>query len=333
MAINRIAEPANPPTAIGDWTQAIALIRALASSTEIPLRVVGSNVAKGAVFYIGGTLYQADGDTAITGSASNYVKLTPSGDGSTVAAAFVASLTGVTWNSTYCGYYDASGNLYVFDEWKAYTAGAIASIRRDRDVAVPMGTGWLAALAVNIASGWASVFSVALGANWQYALSHAMGTNWGTTLATALGTNWPKALAASAGAGILAQLLTVDGAGSSLDADKLDGLHASESTISTVASRTAEGRIYGPIAPRVAFYGPSSSGDVFSALAPFIPTNGMTIIVNGFISIGTVYGTIAYATRQSSTEIRIFCHSGSTTVTFAVSTSGSSDPAIAMMAF
>jgi hypothetical protein len=196
MAINRVQEPANPPTAIGDWTKIIAEMRAVALGIEMPLRVIGSNIVKGAVFQIGGTLYLADADTAISGSASNYVKITPSGDGSVCTASFVSSLTGVVWNSTYCGWYDTGSpaSFYEFDEGKAFTAGQIAAIRRNRDVTIPMGTGWLA------------------------------------VLAAALGANWSNALAASAGAGILAQLLTVDGVGSGLDADLLEGQHAGNSS-------------------------------------------------------------------------------------------------------
>jgi hypothetical protein len=41
----------------------------------------------------------------------------------------VASLSGVAWNDTYKGYYDGSGNLYIFNEAKAFSAGAIALIQ------------------------------------------------------------------------------------------------------------------------------------------------------------------------------------------------------------
>jgi len=75
---------------------------------------------------MGGTVYHSTAATAIGGGASAYIKLTPSGDGSTLAADYVADLTGVTWNSTYNGYYDISGNAYVFDELDAYYANEIS---------------------------------------------------------------------------------------------------------------------------------------------------------------------------------------------------------------
>ncbi len=40
----------------------------------------------------------------------------------------MANLAGVTWNAAYNGYYDVSGNLYIFNEGKAVQAGEIASV-------------------------------------------------------------------------------------------------------------------------------------------------------------------------------------------------------------
>jgi hypothetical protein len=114
MAINKVPFPASVPAAVGDYQKQNALIAALVGQVDGAQKVVGSNVVKGAVFNVGGTLYLAADDTAISGVASDYVKLTPSGDTLTLAAAFVATLSGVAWNSEYKGYYDGSGNLYVF---------------------------------------------------------------------------------------------------------------------------------------------------------------------------------------------------------------------------
>ena len=74
----------------------------------------GSHIRSGALFNIGGVMFIADSDTAITGVASSYVKLTVTGD--SAAASFVADLTGVSWNDAYKGYYDVGGALYLFDE-------------------------------------------------------------------------------------------------------------------------------------------------------------------------------------------------------------------------
>lgn len=131
MAINKITAPIQPPASDADWSNTQDLIEALALGIEGPLRIVGSNVVRGAVFNIGGSVYIADADTAITGTASKYVKITPSGASAT--ASYVASLTGVTWNSTYNGYYDGSGNLYIFDELLAYTMGVISTVYGNRN--------------------------------------------------------------------------------------------------------------------------------------------------------------------------------------------------------
>ncbi len=139
MAINRIAAP----LATSPATFATPVVNQLASNIldhELPERIIGTNVVEGARFNIGGVEYVADADTAITGTASDYVKITPSGD--TASAAYVADLTGVTWNPSYKGYYDTSGNLYVFDEVKAMAVGAITAMRKEYLGAKNLGAGW-----------------------------------------------------------------------------------------------------------------------------------------------------------------------------------------------
>lgn len=125
MAINLITAPSAVPAAVADYEQQNALTAALALAAQGAARVLGSNVVKGAIFLVGGALYLTDADTAISGSASDYVKLTVSG--TTLVPSFVADLTGVTWSSTWNGYYDASGNLYEFDEASAYISGSISA--------------------------------------------------------------------------------------------------------------------------------------------------------------------------------------------------------------
>lgn len=127
MAINRVDYPANL-TAQSDFSDHGDLIETRfidQSYTPIRIDYDNDNVLQGAVFQIGGVVYHADSDTAITGTASDYVRITPSG--ATASAAYVASLTGVTWSSQYAGYYDGSSNLFIFDEVKAIISGAIAS--------------------------------------------------------------------------------------------------------------------------------------------------------------------------------------------------------------
>ncbi len=127
MPIVRIPDPNALPTIPNDYVRqnnliAIGFLQVNKSIWED----AANNIVQGAVFQVGGTIYYANAATAIGGVASAYIKLTPSGDGSTVAPTYIADLTGVTWNSTYNGYYDVSGNLYVFDELVAIVATEIA---------------------------------------------------------------------------------------------------------------------------------------------------------------------------------------------------------------
>lgn len=127
MAINQVTYPANL-TAQSDFSDHGELIETrYLDSVNKPIWDISGNIPQGAIFQIGGDVYRADSDTAITGTASDYVKITPDGLGA-ADAAYVADLTGVTWNAQYNGYYDASGNLYVFDEGKALADGEIASV-------------------------------------------------------------------------------------------------------------------------------------------------------------------------------------------------------------
>lgn len=117
MAINRILNPvaaATPPTGTTGYTYQNNVLEALAENSNQGWPVDGTNIVKGSLFYIQGVWYRADSTTAITGTESEYVKITPSG--ATATAAFVSSLSGVTWDDDYNGYYDGSGNLYIFDE-------------------------------------------------------------------------------------------------------------------------------------------------------------------------------------------------------------------------
>lgn len=121
MAINEVLFPTVPNPVIGDWALAIELVEHAYKNIYNPVQFSGSNVVVGAVFQVGGHVYHTDGATAITGTSSDYVKLTITG--TTLVPSFVADLTGVTWSSLWGGYYDGTGNLYIFDEVKAILAG------------------------------------------------------------------------------------------------------------------------------------------------------------------------------------------------------------------
>jgi hypothetical protein len=130
MALKKITAPGSPVESIADWDAVVAQLANLVLDKEAPIRVLGSNILKGAIFNHGGALYIADADTAISGSASDYVKITASGDDD-ASAAFVSDLTGVDWDSAYKGYYDEAGNLYVFDELKALALEAISVPKKE----------------------------------------------------------------------------------------------------------------------------------------------------------------------------------------------------------
>jgi len=202
MPINKITAPSEVPASVDDYAAQNNLLEALLLSVQGAQRIVGSNVAKGAVFLVGGATYLADADTAISGSASDYVKLTPSVDGLTLAPSYVADLTGVAWNSTYNGYYDASGNLYVFDELKALSLGTITTAKL-RDIGLK-----------NLAAGWATALITALGSGWLTALGAAANTQTtqGLNLAAgAAGTNGTWAINAGNSSLIPAGLYMVAG--------------------------------------------------------------------------------------------------------------------------
>ncbi len=128
MPIVRIPDPTALPTIQNDYVRQNNLIAIGFLQVNKPIwEDAANNIVQGAVFQVGGTVYHCTAATAIGGGASNYIKLTPSGDGSTLAPTYVADLTGVTWNSAYNGYYDVSGNAYIFDELTAYRDGEISS--------------------------------------------------------------------------------------------------------------------------------------------------------------------------------------------------------------
>lgn len=127
MAINRIAAPSSTPSSDADWAAIVAQVLALVKDKEQAVRKSATHILKGSLFSIGGVMYIADADTAITGTSSEFVKITPAG--ATASASFVEDLDGVAWDDAGKGYYDASMNLYIFDECKAYTASQITGIK------------------------------------------------------------------------------------------------------------------------------------------------------------------------------------------------------------
>jgi len=130
MSIKKISSPTGVSNAVaGDWSGLIDILKMNSQLNVGSAKIDNSSafVLKGAVFYISGELYIADSETEITGSSSNYVKVTASGD--TASAEFVSDLSGISWDADKAGYYDLSGSLYVFDEALAFLDGEVSSIR------------------------------------------------------------------------------------------------------------------------------------------------------------------------------------------------------------
>jgi len=112
MSINKIDAPGATPATF--WPQTINQLAALVIDKERPPRNSTTHILNGAMFNIGGVMFVADSDTLISGTDSGLIKLTVSG--SVASPSYVSSSTGVTWNGTYKGYYDISGNFYFIDE-------------------------------------------------------------------------------------------------------------------------------------------------------------------------------------------------------------------------
>ena len=123
MAINKITAPLSTSPSVFA-TPVINQLAALLNAHYPRAIVHDGNILKGVVLCIGGAMYVADSNTEITGTESNYVKITTSG--TSASAAYVSSLpASIAFNGAYSGYYDASNNLYLFDESDAINDGYI----------------------------------------------------------------------------------------------------------------------------------------------------------------------------------------------------------------
>lgn len=134
MAIERIDLPEAVPSAVSDYEAQNDQIDKLWLNQIDIFQDQSGVVPKGYTFYLGGTPYLGTSDTTITGTESNYIQMTPSGDGSTCSAAYVTDLTGFTWNDTYNGYYDGSGNLCIVNEFVESNDGVITAPKTQRGI-------------------------------------------------------------------------------------------------------------------------------------------------------------------------------------------------------
>lgn len=126
MALVLIPGPDNAPSTAADWDKINKVLQTIGLDINSPARISGSNIVRGSVVFFAGAWYVATSDTAITGSATNYVRLT--NNAGTITAAFVSSLSGVTFNKSWNGWYDSASRLYLFDEVAAYAAGQITEL-------------------------------------------------------------------------------------------------------------------------------------------------------------------------------------------------------------
>lgn len=125
MAITLVTAPTSSTTPQTDFASPVINWTAAMLNTHATRSIIKDGcIINGTVLCISGALYQADGDTAISGTESNYIAITASG--STATASYVSTLPTVTYDAAYGGYYDASGNLYLFDELNAISDGYIS---------------------------------------------------------------------------------------------------------------------------------------------------------------------------------------------------------------
>lgn len=117
MAINKIAAPLSTGPSV--FAQPVLnQLAALLTDCNHGNRVSGGYVKACSLWNIGGSMFLADSDTAITGTRSSSttgIKFTVSG--STATASYGTDTP--TWNASYQGYYDGSGNYYYIGSIKA----------------------------------------------------------------------------------------------------------------------------------------------------------------------------------------------------------------------
>lgn len=114
MAINKVTAPgSSTPSAF--WPGTINELNLLKMMVNPGDKIVNGYVKKGLIVNIGGVLFSADADTQIGGTESTSLAVQFAVSGNTATATYVASLSGVTWNDTYNGFYDVDGNLYITD--------------------------------------------------------------------------------------------------------------------------------------------------------------------------------------------------------------------------
>jgi hypothetical protein len=165
----KITGPGDAPEEMLDWQKISELFQATWLRLNAPPVVDGIYIRRGSAVCVGGKWYVATTDETITGTKTDFVKLTVSGD--TLVASFAANLSGVAWNTQWSGWY-ASGSLYLFDEIKALAGGHISRMYTPER--------W------RVEANLAQFLSRDMDANWNYVLTRNLPTQWKTLLMTAL---------------------------------------------------------------------------------------------------------------------------------------------------
>ena len=116
MAINKISFPLSDATL--ELAQPVKdVLQVLVNHVNQGRKVEINYILKGALFIIGGSVFLADSDTEIAGTAgadTQAIKLTVSDNVATPS--WATDLTGVSWNYSYNGFYDADKNYYYKGE-------------------------------------------------------------------------------------------------------------------------------------------------------------------------------------------------------------------------
>lgn len=170
MAFVLIPGPGDAPTTSEDWDKINNVLLGIGMGMLNSTRIIGSNVKRGSIVYFAGAWYVTDADTAISGTASDYVMLTNTAG--VITASFVSSIATVSFNRTWNGWYDSSLRLHIFDEVKAFGAGAITELASM--------TSW------RPNNELCKVLSTAMTSTWRAALVHTLNANWSTALQRSL---------------------------------------------------------------------------------------------------------------------------------------------------
>jgi hypothetical protein len=125
MPLTLISDPNSLPTVQNDYVAQNNLIETMHLDPYKKFHIDFENdvIPEGSIIYLGGSVLKAESDESIGGIKSDYVVI----DHTSRTASYAASLSGVTWDDAYNGYYDAAGDLYIFDEATAYFNGDITT--------------------------------------------------------------------------------------------------------------------------------------------------------------------------------------------------------------